>query len=66
MNQTFVDLLFIGLFFSLGILIAWLYIQYLKCRFKEVFEIKPRPVQIQPVFVIAEPVYKTNEVALIV
>lgn len=66
MNQTLVDLFFIALFFFLAVLISWLYIQYLKCRFKEIFQTKPQPVKVQPVFVIAEPVYETNEVALVV
>ena len=65
MDQFLKDFLYIGVFFISAVVIAWLYIQYIKCRFKEIFEIKPKPVQITPVFVIAEPVYETNEVALI-
>jgi hypothetical protein len=66
MDQSIKDLLYIGIFFILAVVVAWLYIQYIKCRFKEIFEIKPKPIQIKPVFVIAEPVYETNEVALVV
>lgn len=64
MDQLLMDLLFILCFFLSAGCCALVYIEWLKYRFKIIFQ--KNPIKIQPVFVEAEPVYETNEVVLVV
>ena len=58
------DILIILLFFTGACCCALIYIEWLKYKFKIIFQ--KNPVKIKPVFVLAEPVYETNEVVLVV
>ena len=64
MDQLLMDIIFIFIFFIAACCCALVYIEWLKYRFKIIFQ--KNPVKIKPVFVVAEPVYETNEVVLVV
>lgn len=57
------EILIICGFFCFAFVCAWLYIECLKYRFKEMFA---KPVQVQPVYVVAEPVFESTEIAVAV
>ncbi len=61
--EVWVEILIICSFFCSALLCAWLYIEFIKCKFKIIFS---KSAQVQPAYVVAEPVFQTDELAVVV
>lgn len=61
--EVLVEILIICGFFCSALLCAWLYIEFIKCKFKIIFS---KPTQVQPAYVVAEPVFESTEIAVAV
>tara|TARA_X000000950_G_C13353086_1_gene433234 strand:- start:164 stop:352 length:189 start_codon:yes stop_codon:yes gene_type:complete len=57
------EILIICGFFCFAFVCAWLYIEFIKCKFRIIFS---KPAKVQPAYVVAEPVFQTTEIAVVV